>query len=231
MKLSILIPVYNEKNTVLELLKHVAAVNLDGIDKEIIIVDDGSTDGTHQILKGLKNRYKVIFHKRNMGKGSAIRTALKYATGDILIIQDADLEYDPLTNYKLLIEPIKRGEADVVYGSRFLGKDKIDCKEFYLHYFGNRLLTFITNFLYNSNLTDMETCYKVFTKKVLDGIILKAKGFDLEPEITSKLLRKEFKIKEVPISYNSRDFNEGKKITKIDGLKALYYLFKYRFFD
>lgn len=229
-KLSILIPVYNEKKTILDILKQVEAVNLGGVKREIILVDDGSTDGTRKILQKLKSKYKVIFHKKNKGKGGAIRTAIENATGDVLVIQDADLEYDPRDHAKL-IGPIKNGEVSVVYGSRFLGRNPQELKALKSHYFGNKLLTAITNILFGCRLTDMETCYKMFRKEVLKGVNLKARGFELEPEITAKILKRGFKIKELPITYNYRTFEEGKKITKMDGVKAIYYLLKYRLVD
>ena len=228
MKLSIIIPVYNEKKTILELIKKVKEVSVK-LEKEIIIVDDCSTDGTTELLSKLKD-VKVIFHKTNQGKGAAIKTALKHITGDIILIQDADLEYEP-KDYPQLIKPILEGKTKVVYGSRFKGK-KILAKERWKipsHYIGNILLSLITTLLYGRYITDMETGYKVFTKDVIDNITLNAKGFEFEPEITVKILKKGYKIIEVPISYKSRSFNEGKKITWKDGVKALWYLIKYRF--
>lgn len=228
MKLSIIIPVYNEKKTILELIKKVKEVSVN-LEKEIIIVDDCSTDGTTELLSKLKD-VKVIFHKTNQGKGAAIKTALKHITGDIILIQDADLEYEP-KDYPQLIKPILEGKTKVVYGSRFKGK-KILAKERWKipsHYIGNILLSLITTLLYGRYITDMETGYKVFTKDVIDNITLNAKGFEFEPEITVKILKKGYKIIEVPISYKSRSFNEGKKITWKDGVKALWYLIKYRF--
>ena len=227
MKLSILIPVYNEEETLQDILNKVDSVDLKDIEREVVIVDDGSTDKSRDILRTLAKKYKIIFHKKNSGKGAAIRTAIKNATGDVLVIQDADLEYNPEDHVKQL-ELIKNG-ADVVYGSRFLGQTKEELKAMKSHYYGNKLLTSLTNILFGCKLTDMETCYKMFKKDVLKGVRLRARGFDLEPEITSKICKRGFKIKEVPISYNYRTFDEGKKITKIDGLKALYYLLKYRF--
>jgi len=225
MKLSIIIPVYNEKNTILKLIKIVENVDIGGIRKEIIIVDDGSTDGTKDILRKIK-KHKVFFHSSNQGKGSAIRTGIKYVTGSIVLIQDADLEYDPNDYYKL-IKPIVDNKAKVVYGSRLLGKH---INMYFHHYLGNHLLTVITNLLYRSKITDMETCYKVFRRDVLFNLKLKSKGFEIEPEITAKLLKKGCRIYEVPISFtNPRKFIEGKKINYIDGIKAVYYLLKYRF--
>jgi dolichol-phosphate mannosyltransferase len=229
MKLSIIIPVYNEEKTLLEIIKKVESIKLPNIEKEIIIIDDYSTDSSKDILKELEksNKYKIFYHKTNQGKGAALRTGFKNSSGDIILIQDADLEYDP-NDYIRLLEPILNKETKVVYGSR-LTKTK---KHMYsLHHFGNWFLTFLTNILYSSHLTDMETCYKVFTKEVLSSMTLKAKRFDFEPEITAKILKKGYKIKEIPISFHGRHFEEGKKITWVDGLKAMYYLLKYRFLD
>ncbi|MBS3171246.1 glycosyltransferase family 2 protein [Candidatus Woesearchaeota archaeon] len=227
MKLSIIIPVYNEKETILKILKKVEDIELKYIEKEIIIVDDFSTDGTRDILKSLE-KHKIFFHEKNIGKGGAIRTGLKYFTGDIVLFQDADLEYDPKF-YNDLLKPILNNETKVVYGSRMLGEHK---DMYSLHYFGNNFLTIATNFLFNCKISDMETCYKVFKKEVLEGISLKSEKFDFEPEITAKILKKGYKIKEVPIDFkNPRDFEQGKKITWKDGVMHFYYLLKYRFFD
>jgi len=231
MKLSVIIPVYNEEKNISKVINKVDNVNLMGITKEIIIVDDFSTDNTKKILSELKNpNLKIFFHQENQGKGSAIRTGLKHGTGDIILIQDADSEYDP-NDYEKLLKPILENETKVVYGSR-IDAIKKDIKNMYkMHYLGNIFLTNFTNFLYNANITDMETGYKVFKKEVIENIDLKAKRFDFEPEITAKILKNGYKIKEVPISFVGRKFNEGKKITWMDGLKALYYLLKYRFTD
>ena len=227
MKLSVIIPVYNEEKTILSILNKVQA--LDIIKKEIIIVNDGSNDNTKNILEKIKNKNVKIFHHiKNQGKGAAIRTGITKTTGDIIIIQDADLEYDPTDYGKLLSPMINRG-ASVVYGTRMFSLSKKDMQT--MHYFGNRFLTFITNVLYGSKISDMETCYKVFKSEVIKNINLRATGFDFEPEITAKLLKKEYKIYEVPIKFKPRSFTEGKKITWFDGLKAVYYLIKYRFFD
>ncbi len=232
MILSIIIPVYNEKDTILEILKRVEAVNLETIKKEIIIIDDFSTDGTRGILKKLENTksYKITYHEENMGKGAAIRSGLKYALGDIVLIQDADLEYNP-ENYKELIKPIVDGKFNVVYGSRFLNQPFSSKQKWFLptHYLGNKILSLMTSILYFKNITDMETCYKVFKKEVLDGITIESNGFNIEPEITAKLLKKGYKILEIPISYTSRGFEEGKKIRMKDGFVALYTLLKYKF--
>jgi len=229
MKLSVVIPVYNEIRYIEELIRRVKNIN---IEKEIIIIDDFSTDGTREILKKIKdNGIRVFFHEKNMGKGAALRTGFKYVTGDMVVIQDADLEYDP-QDYMKLICPIIEGKADVVYGSRFLKLEHVfHCKRpFYLtHFFGNKLLNFILGVLYKTNITDMETCYKVMKREVLESIDLSAQGFEIEPEITVSLLRSGFKIHEVPISYVPRDYSEGKKVSWREGVGALFVLFKYRF--
>lgn len=234
-KLSIIIPVFNEKKTILEVIKKIKQIKIKNVAKEIIIVDDFSTDGTRSILKNIKGDYvKIFLHKTNMGKGSAIRTALKHATGTIISIQDADLEYDPKNIIKLIV-PILHGNSKVVYGSRFIGKRMVlvakNKTPLPLHWIGNRGLTFLTNLLYFNSITDMETGCKVFRKKIIDGIKLKATRFDFEPEITAKILKKGYNIKEIPIDFNPRTFKEGKKITWRDGVKAAYFLIKYRFFD
>lgn len=227
-KLSIVIPVYNEKKTILDVLDAVETVDLGGIEKEFVIVDDFSTDGTREILKNLKkNRYKIFFHPKNQGKGSALRTGFKYATGDVVIVQDADLEYSP-EDYKRLLQPILDKKADVVYGSRFLIHH---IPRYTLYYWGNILLSVLTSVLYSHRVTDMETCYKVLKKGVLDNLNLRGRRFDIEPEITAKILKKGHKILEIPISYHCRTFSEGKKINWRDGIKAIYYLIKYRFVD
>lgn len=225
--LSILIPVYNEKDTVLELLRRVEAVALP-VAKQIVIVDDGSTDGTRAILKGLGTRAKVILHERNLGKGAALRTALGHASGEISIIQDADLEYDP-ADYPGLLAPILDGRADVVYGSRFLGGPHRVL--FFWHYFGNKLFTLITNILYNINLTDMGTCYKVFLTEKIRAIPLHSERFGIEAEITAKICKRHLRIYEVPISYSGRTYEEGKKITWKDGFSYLSCLLRYRVLD
>jgi len=228
MKLSILIPVYNEKTTILKVLDIIKKVKLGNIGKEIIIVDDGSTDGTREILKNLnKKNIKIFFHKKNQGKGAAIKTGLKYITGDIILIQDADLEYDP-NDYPKLLEPILKGKANIVYGSRFLKKHR---PKYYFYYLGNLALNLFISLLYQKRITDMETCYKVFKRDIIKNIRLKAKGFDFEPEITTKIIKKGHKIIEVPIEYRCRSFKEGKKINWKDGIKALWYIIKYRFTD
>jgi glycosyltransferase involved in cell wall biosynthesis len=227
--LSILMPVYNEARTIREIISRVEAVPLDGVLKELIIVDDGSTDGTREVLQELSRdtTHKIYFHAQNMGKGAALRTGLTYAAGDIILIQDADLEYDP-REYAELIKPILEGRADVVYGSRLSGGKVARAFNFW-HFIGNKLLTLITNILYNAILSDMETCYKVFRADVIKNIQIKSNRFDFEPEITAKVLKRRHKLYELPISYYGRDFHEGKKITWRDGFSALWALIKYRF--
>jgi glycosyltransferase involved in cell wall biosynthesis len=229
--LSVLMPVYNEAQTIREIITRVEAAPIGDVRKELIIVDDASTDGTRDVLRELaqNGKYKIYFHGHNMGKGAALRTALTYAVGDIVLIQDADLEYDP-GEYAELIKPILEGRADVVYGSRLTG-GKVGRAFNFWHYVGNKLLTFITNILYNAILSDMETCYKVFRADVIKNIQIKSNRFDFEPEITAKILRRKYKLYEMPISYYGRDFSEGKKITWRDGFAAIWALVKYRFFD
>ena len=228
MKLSIVIPVFNEKNTIEELIRRVQEVDV-SLNKEIIIVDDGSNDGTPEILKSLKQPdIKVVYHSTNQGKGAALHTGFSEAEGDIILVQDADLEYDP-KEYPKLLEPILDGRADAVYGSRFLGGPHRVL--YFWHYIGNRFLTAFSNMLSNLNLSDMETCYKVFKKDILDRITLKSKRFGFEPEITLKLAKLNARIYEVPISYSGRDYSEGKKIGWRDGLAALYHIIRYRFFN
>ncbi|MGQ9626946.1 MAG: glycosyltransferase family 2 protein [Anaerolineae bacterium] len=233
-KLSVLVPVYNERETIQEILSRVEAVKLDGITKEIIVVDDGSTDGTRDILRQEEkrpertNEVKILYHEKNRGKGAAIRTAIENATGDIMLIQDADLEYDP-RDYPNLLKPILEGRAEVVYGSRFLGGPRKAM--LFWHAAGNWLLTLVTNILYDTILSDMETCYKVFTADVIRSIPLRARRFELEPEITAKVLKRGYRIYEVPISYTGREYEEGKKITWRDGFIALWTLIKHRFVD
>jgi glycosyltransferase involved in cell wall biosynthesis len=229
--LTILMPVYNEAKTILEIIKRVEAAQIGNVNKELVIVDDCSKDGTRDVLKKLaeEGKYKIYFHSHNMGKGAALRTALTYASGDIIIIQDADLEYDP-NEYAELLVPVLEGRADVVYGSRLSGGKTVRAFN-YFHYLGNKFLTFLTNVLYNTILTDMETCYKVFRADVIKNIQIKSNRFDFEPEITAKILKRKYKLYEMPISYSGRDFNEGKKISWKDGFAAVWALVKYRFVD
>jgi glycosyltransferase involved in cell wall biosynthesis len=227
MKLSVVIPVFNEKKTILEVIERVRAVDL---PKEIIIVDDYSTDGTRDILSALPSTdgLKIIFQPRNMGKGAALRTGFAAVTGDIVVVQDADLEYDP-AEYENLIQPILADKADVVFGSRFLGGPHRVL--LFWHSVGNRVLTTLSNMLTDLNLTDMETCYKVFRADLLKTIKLRENRFGFEPEFTAKVSRAKCRIYEVPISYSGRDYSEGKKIGWKDGVAAIYFIFKYRFFD
>ena len=228
MKLSVIIPVYNERETIEEIIRRVEEVNV-GLEKEIIVVDDGSQDGTSQVLKGLKFPHLKIFcHSKNMGKGAALQTGFSKAEGDIILIQDADLEYNP-QDYPKLLEAILDGRADVVYGSRFLGGPHRVL--FFWHYVGNKILTTLSNMFSNLNLSDMETCYKVFKKEILERIKLKSKRFGFEPEFTIKVAKMNCRIYEVPISYSGRDYSEGKKINWKDGVAAIFHLIRHKFFD
>ena len=225
MKLSILIPIYNERATILEIARRVQAVPF---EKEIIAVDDGSTDGTRELLPQLEQGGMIVLHHdKNQGKGAAIRTALARASGDIIVIQDADLEYDP-RDYKQLVEPIIEGRAKVVYGSRFLGPRMA---MFFWHMLANKMLTLMTNMLYDAILSDMETGYKAFRADVIKSIPLRSRRFDFEPEITAKVLKRGNRIYEVPISYFGREYSEGKKIGTRDGFVAIWTLLKYRLID
>jgi glycosyltransferase involved in cell wall biosynthesis len=227
MKLSVVIPVYNEKSTILELLDRVRSIDL---AKEIIIVDDYSTDGTREILQGLPvaEDLKIILQPRNQGKGAALRTGFGAVTGDIVVIQDADLEYDP-AEYVNLIQPIVANKADVVFGSRFLGGPHRVL--LFWHSVGNRILTTLSNMITDLNLTDMETCYKVFRADILKQITFCENRFGFEPEFTAKVGKARYRIYEVPISYSGRDYSEGKKIGWKDGVAAIYFILKYGFFD
>ena len=222
--LSVVMPVYNERTTIEEIVGRVLAVPL---RIELIVVDDGSKDGTRDILRTLeaKHGFKLIFQDKNGGKGAALRRGFQEVTGDIVAIQDADLEYSP-EEFPDLIELICEGRADVVYGSRFLGRHRVFL---FTHYAGNRLLTLITNVLYNTMLTDMETCYKVMRTEVLRSFRVKSDGFGIEPELTAKIFKRGYRVYEVPITYDGRGYDEGKKITWRDGVVALWVLLKYRF--
>jgi glycosyltransferase involved in cell wall biosynthesis len=226
-KLSVIVPVFDERNTVVEIVRRMRAVDLP-VELEIVIVDDGSTDGTRDVLRQLADStVRVITHDANRGKGAAIRSGLAQVSGDLVLVQDADLEYDP-EDWPKLLTPILRGKARVVYGSRFTGERR---NMLFLHWVGNRFLSLVTNVLYNTTLSDMETCYKLFDRTLLDGITLRAQRFEFEPEVTAKILRRGVRIYEVPISYTGREFDEGKKITWRDGFVALWTLVKYRFVD
>lgn len=250
MKLSVLIPCFNERDTIREIVEQVLAVDLTlhvregrsrapdsphgaaelAIDKEIVIVDDGSTDGTRALLPELAGLpgVSVHCHDRNRGKGAAVRTAIEHAAGDILLVQDADLEYDP-REYPALLQPIVEGRSQVVYGSRFLGGPRKAM--FFTHMLGNKLLTLLTNILFDTILSDMETCYKVFTREAARDLRLRSPGWGFDPEITAKILKRGFRIYEVPISYNGREYHEGKKVSWHDGLTVAWTLLRYRFTD
>ena len=228
MKLSVVIPVYNERATIGEILARVEAVDV-GFAKEMIVVDDCSTDGTREVLQGLaRPGLRVLLQERNQGKGAALRRGFAAAEGDIVLVQDADLEYDP-AEYPQLIAPILTGRADVVYGSRFLGGPHRVL--LYWHSLGNRVLTTLTNMVSNLNLTDMETCYKVFRRETLQRLRLRSDRFGFEPEVTIKLAKLRARIYEVPISYAGRDYSEGKKIGWKDGLAAFFHILRFRFFE
>ncbi len=223
--LSVIVPVFNERTTVAEIIRRIRAVELP-VGLEVVVVDDGSSDGTDKVLTALHDStVRVINHPHNKGKGAAVRTGMAAIRGDLMLVQDADLEYDP-EDWKALLDPVLRGKASVVYGSRFTGPRK---NMLPLHWLGNRFLSLVTNVLYSSTLSDMETCYKLFDTRVLDGITVESDRFDFEPEITAKVLRRGYRIYEVPVSYSGREVDEGKKITWRDGVGALRALVKYRF--
>ena len=225
-KISILIPVYNEKDSLLKVLEKIESADYK-MEKEIILIDDYSTDGTRELYKNLS--YKVLYHEQNLGKGASIRTGLAAATGDIIIIQDADLEYNP-NDYAPLIELVRKDTADVVYGSR-LSDTRNQGNFLFLSYLANITLSFLTRILYDTYITDMETCYKVFRTDIIKDIEIESNRFDFEPEITAKVLKKGVRYLESPISYNARKKDEGKKIGWKDGIQAIWTLIKYRFFD
>lgn len=229
MKLSIVIPVYNEEATLEEIFRRVQATPY---DKEIIAVDDASKDRSREILKRLSRQYdnvKVFYHDKNQGKGAALRTGFAQVAGDVVIIQDADLEYDPV-DYPALLDPIQKGLADVVYGSRLIGAQPHRVLYFW-HYMGNRCVTFLSNMFTNLNLSDMEVGYKVFRAEVIKDIKIKCNRFGVEPELTAKVAKKHWRVYEVPISYHGRDYAQGKKITWRDGIAAIFHILRFRFFE
>lgn len=227
MNLTVIIPVFNEKQTVMEIVRRVSAT---GYPTEILIVDDGSTDGTREIVQQMDGQggVRVLYHSKNTGKGAAVRTGIQNARGEICLIQDADLEYDP-RDYPALLKPLEEGIADIVYGSRFLGGARRPI--LYWNMVANKILTFTTNILYNNILSDMETGYKVFRREMILPIPLHARGFEFEPEFTAKVLKRHFRIFEVPITFNPREYSQGKKIHAGDAFVAMWTLLKYRFVD
>lgn len=227
MKLSIVIPIYNEKATLLEILQKIDESDTLGLEKEVVLVDDGSLDGTRDILKTLENKYKIVYHQKNMGKGAALRNGFEKATGDIILVQDADLEYSP-QNYPDLLRPILLGETEIVYGSRNLKKNYGRNWRYYL---GGKFTNFLFNIINGSSITDFWTCYKVFKASVLKSFELKSNDFYFEAEVTMQALRKKYKILEVPIDYFPRDIKAGKKIKPKDGLITLWKIIKYRFLE
>jgi len=230
-KLSIVVPVYNEINTLEKILSRIKAVEID-LEKEIILVDDYSTDGTRELLQKIKEEnkenVKVFFHDQNMGKGAALRTGFQHVSGDITLVQDADLEYDP-SDYPKLIAPILEGKTDAVYGSRFLERPRGIISS--IHFFGNQMLTKLSNLFTNLDITDMETCYKVIKTDIIKDIEIQNNRFGVEPEITAKLAKRKCRICEVPITYDRRNYSEGKKINWKDGISAIYQIIKFRFMD
>jgi glycosyltransferase involved in cell wall biosynthesis len=229
MKLSVIIPAYNERNTIESIVAQVKSVLLEGIEKEIIVIDDGSTDGTRDILKSISG-IKYFFHDKNQGKGGAIKTGFQKSTGDIVIIQDADLEYDP-NEYGRLIKPVLSERADVVFGSRFIGSEPHRVL-YVIHYLANRFLTILSNILSGLNLTDMETCYKVFSRQVVDSFKdkLVSKRFGIEPELTARVAKGKWRIYEIGISYYGRTYEEGKKINWKDGISAIWHIIYFNIF-